>query len=310
MGKTASRKAFGEALSELGDKYKNVVCLDADLSKSTMSILFKNKYPERFFEMGIQEANMIGAATGMSFSGKIPFICSFAAFLTGRFDQIRISIAYANANVKLIGTHCGVGIGEDGYSQMGLEDLSIMRTLPNMVVLQPADAKETKEMIEWAIKHEGPVYLRLTRQGLKDMNMDKFERPGIFPELKKGQKVAFLACGGLLEYALEAAHNISKEGKIDPAVFNANCLNPIDNAFMSMLANNFDEFIVFEDHTVNGGTGGMVAEWMSENANRPKRVRRYGIKNIFGESGTPEDLYKFHGFTTPDIEKFVKKYLT
>ncbi|MCK5072462.1 MAG: transketolase family protein [Bacteriovoracaceae bacterium] len=309
MSKIATRKSFGKALEELGDKYPEVVCLDADLSKSTQSQLFAKKYPDRFFEMGIQEANMIGCATGMAFAGKIPFICSFSAFLTGRYDQIRISVGYADANVKLIGTHSGVGIGEDGYSQMGLEDLALMRTLPNMVVLQPADDKETREMIEWAINHKGPVYFRLTRHGLKEMNMDKFEKPGIYPQLKEGEKIAFLASGGLLEYAFDAAKNLQNSGKINPAVYNANCANPLDNAFMSMLAENYQEFVVFEDHTVTGGIGSAISEWMSEFAVTPKRVRRYGVMNVYGESGTPEDLYKKHGFTTEAICEYAQKNL-
>jgi transketolase len=147
---------------------------------------FAKKYPERFFEMGIQEANMIGVAAGLSFAGKIPFICSFAAFITGRYDQIRMSIGYSNANVKIIGTHSGVGIGEDGHSQMGLEDVSLMRAIPNMVVLQPGDHEETNHMMEWAINHSGPVYLRLTRQDLKQFHIKKFT-PGIFPLISQGE---------------------------------------------------------------------------------------------------------------------------
>lgn len=302
MSKIASRQSFGDALVTLGEKNKNIVCFDADLSKSTMSMLFAKKFPERFYEMGIQEANMIGAAAGMSFMGKIPFICSFGAFLTGRYDQIRMSIGYANANVKLIGTHSGVGIGEDGHSQMGLEDLALMRAIPNMVVLQPADDKETKEMMEWAVKHQGPVYFRLTRQGLKSYPMPAFT-PGIFPEIKTGKDIAFLGTAGLLEAAHEAALELKAQGKMDPSVYNASTVRPLNNQFMKNLANKYRKIVVFEDHSVDGGTGSAICEWIAENAENHVQVYRYGVRDAFGESGTPEALYHKFGFTKEGILK-------
>lgn len=302
MSKIASRQSFGDALVTLGEKNKNIVCFDADLSKSTMSMMFAKKFPERFYEMGIQEANMIGAAAGMSFMGKIPFICSFGAFLTGRFDQIRMSIGYANANVKLIGTHSGVGIGEDGHSQMGLEDLALMRSIPNMVVLQPGDDKETKEMMEWAVNHQGPVYFRLTRQGLKSYPMPAFI-PGVFPEIKNGSQVAFLGTAGLLEAAYEAAIELKKHGNLDPAVYNASTVRPLNNQFMKNLANKYRKIVVFEDHSVDGGTGSAICEWIAENAENHVQVYRYGVRDAFGESGTPEALYHKFGFTKEGILK-------
>ena len=166
----ATRNSFGEAVAKLGEEFKDIVVLDADLSKSTKSESFSKKYPERFFQMGIQEANMIGVAAGLAFAGKIPFLCSFGAFLTGRFDTIRVTIGYADANVRIVGTHSGIGIGEDGYSQMALEDLACMRTLPNMAVLQPADDIEAKAMIRYLIDHKGPAYIRLTRQNVVDVH--------------------------------------------------------------------------------------------------------------------------------------------
>ncbi len=296
----ATRKSFGEALAQLGEKYSNVVCFDADLSKSTMSALFAKKYPTRFFEMGIQEANMIGTAAGISFTGKIPFICSFAAFLTGRFDQIRMSIGYAQANVKLIGTHCGVAIGEDGHSQMGLEDIALMRSIPGMVVLQPADDKETHECIEWAIKHIGPVYIRLTRQEVKPFNLDSF-KPGIFQKVVDGEKVAFLSTGGMLEEVATAATILKSKGVMSPAVYNMSTVKPLDSKFMGELAKKFDEFVVFEDHTTMGGSGSAIAEWISESAQTPRRVKRYGVRDQFGESGTPQELLEKHGLVAQRI---------
>ncbi len=300
MSKIATRKSFGNALLELGKKHPEIACSEADLSKSTQSGIFAKEFPDRFFEMGIQEANMIGAAAGISFTGKIPFICSFGAFLTGRYDQIRMSVGYANSYVKLIGTHCGVGIGEDGHSQMGLEDIALMRAIPNMVVLQPGTDKETKEMMEWAIKHNGPVYFRLTRQGLYQYDMDSF-RPGIYPNLINGERVAFLANGGLLEAAYEAAKELKAKSIMGPSVYNASSAKPIDLNFIKTLCEKYDSIYVFEDHTILGGTGTAIAELVAQYSNRHVKVIRYGVKDVFGESGTPDDLYEHHGFTKDAI---------
>lgn len=303
----ATRQAFGRALAELGERYPQIVCYDADLSKSTGSHLFAQKYPHRFFEMGIQEANMIGAAAGISFTGKIPFICSFGAFLTGRYDQIRMSIAYSQANVKLIGTHCGVGIGEDGHSQMGLEDISLMRALPSMVVLQPSTAKECYQMVEWAIKKEGPVYLRLTRQKLKEFSLAPFHSPGAYPLLKKGKDIAFLAVGGLLEAAAAAAEDLKAQGLKDPAVYNCSSAKPLDSATMNELCENFHTLYVFEDHSIIGGTSSALAEWVARYSPRHVKVVPYGIQDTFGESGTPKALYSKHGFTPEKIIQMVQE---
>jgi transketolase len=302
----ATRKAFGMALAKLGEKYPEVVCFDADLAKSTMSGLFAEKYPDRFIEMGIQEANMIGTAAGMSFAGKTPFICSFGAFVTGRFDQIRMSIGYSQANVKIIGTHSGVAIGEDGHSQMGLEDLALMRSIPGMVVLQPATAKETEEMIEWAINHKGPVYLRLTRQGVEDIEMDPFKL-SIYPQIREGEKVVFLGTGGILNACLEAANELAEKNIMNPSVFNAHTVKPLNSDFMRKLSQNYQTIVVFEDHSTLGGTGSAIAEWMSEYADTPRRVIRYGIKDVFGESGTPNDLLEKHGLTKEKIVEYFSK---
>ncbi len=307
MKKEATRKSFGNALAELGEKYQNVVCLDADLAKSTQSQIFAKKYPNRFFEMGIQEANMIGCAAGLSFAGKIPFLCSFAAFVTGRFDQIRMSISYSEANVKIVGTHCGVGIGEDGHSQMGLEDIALMRTLPNMTVLQPMDAKETFEMIEWSIQHNGPVYLRLTRQGLKQYNHKDSFVVGKHPQIRSGEKVAFLANGGLLEMTENAAQIISDKSSISPSVYNSSTAKPLDKTYMNNLLKSYDKLVVFEDHNVIGGTGTSVIEWMMENSENLVKIHRYGVQDQFGESGSPAGLYEKHGFTAEKIVQRLEK---
>lgn len=299
--KIATRKSFGKALENLGEKYPQVVCFDADLSKSTMSCMFAEKYPHRFFEMGIQEANMIGAAAGMSFTGKVPFICSFAAFITGRFDQIRMSIGYSQANVKIIGTHAGVGIGEDGHSQMGLEDIALMRSIPNMTVLQPATDKETHEMIEWAINHNGPVYIRLTRQGLTQFEQSSFNL-GSIPKIMDGENIAFIGSGGLLEICHEAALELHESGNKKPAVYNGSSIKPISESELKHICENFTDIYVFEDHSKIGGLGSVVCEFAAENASKAK-IHRYAVNDIFGESGTPEQLYKRHHFTKEDIIK-------
>ena len=217
MGSKATRQAFGEALAKLGESHPEIVVLDADLAKSTKSELFMKKFPNRFFEMGIAEANMIGTAAGLSFTGKLPFLCSFGAFLTGRYDTIRLSVSYANANVRLIGTHSGVGIGDDGHSQMGLEDVALMRALPQMGVFQPMDARETELLMDYLVKEwKGPAYLRLTRQNLPDLYPAGAEfKPGKLMQIRKTPSkpdVAAIATGATVIEAVNAAEELAKQG--------------------------------------------------------------------------------------------------
>ncbi|RYZ98367.1 MAG: transketolase family protein, partial [Proteobacteria bacterium] len=193
----ATRQAFGESLAKLGEKHAHIVVLDADLAKSTKSELFAKKFPNRFFEMGISEANMIGVGAGLALEGKVPFICSFGAFVTGRFDQIRMSVSYSEANVRIVGTHAGVAIGEDGHSQMALEDVACLRTLPKMTVLQPADDIETAAMVEELITHPFPAYLRLTRQNVPRVHKEgTVFKIGKIQPIKAGKDVLVLATGG------------------------------------------------------------------------------------------------------------------
>ncbi|MGC9328761.1 MAG: transketolase family protein, partial [Candidatus Hinthialibacter sp.] len=228
MATKATRQAFGEALVDVGAHFPNVVVMDADLSKSTMSCLFAEKYPDRFFELGIAEANMIGAGAGMALAGKIPFVCSFACFITGRFDTIRMSVGYTQSNVKIIGTHAGVGIGEDGHSQMGLEDIALMRTIPGMIVIQPADERETKQAVQFAAAHNGPVYIRLTRQKLPDVNTDDYTfECGKGVLLADGSDMTIFATGGTVHHALKAKELLSKQG-VDARIVNISTLKPMD----------------------------------------------------------------------------------
>lgn len=308
MAGKATRASFGEALAEAGQEFKNLVVLDADLSKSTKSEAFAKKFPERFFQMGISEANMIGVAAGLSFSGKIPFLCSFGCFLTGRFDTIRVSVGYSHANVRLVGTHAGIGIGEDGYSQMALEDIGCMRTLPGMAVLQPADDIETKKMVQYLMKHEGPVYLRLTRQNLDAVNKPDYEfQFGRAVELKSGKDAFVFATGGVTANSLFAAQALEKEG-FSVGVVNVHTIKPLDVETVLRCAKSVKQVFTAEDHNVIGGLGSAVAEVMSQ-AGLPTRLTRLGVQDTYGESGSPEGLYEKHGLNSNGLARSMKATL-
>lgn len=286
----ASRQSFGEALAEIGGQNQNIVALDADLSKSTMSGMFAEKYPDRFFEMGIQEANMIGYAAGLALEGKIPFICSFACFLTGRFDTIRISVGYNRANVKMIGTHAGIGIGEDGHSQMGLEDIALMRSIPGITVIQPADDIETKQAIAFAAEHKGPVYIRLTRQKLDDVHDSSFKfQIGKADVVADGSDMTIFATGGTVGPAVQAKEKLQAQG-INARIVNIASIKPIDEDLIKKCAEETKCLFTVEDHTVMGGMGSAVAEVVSEVS--PVPLKRWGILDEFGQSGKGPDLYK------------------
>jgi len=306
MPAKATRVSFGEALEELGERNPDIVVLDADLSKSTMSIKFAKKFPDRFFEMGIAEQNMIGTAAGLALAGKIPFACSFACFLIGRYETIRMSVAYTNANVKLVGTHAGIGIGEDGYSQMGLEDIALMRALPNVSVVQPCDDIETKQAVEYIASHEGPVFLRLTRQPLEEVNPPgyKFEF-GKGVVLKDGKDVTIFATGGVVFNSLLAAEQLEKEG-ISARVVNIHTIKPIDEELVIKCAVETGKIVTVEDHNIVGGLGSAVMEVLSENY--PVRVKRVGIRK-FGESGNPKALYEKYGLDPAGIAQAVREVL-
>ncbi len=306
MPAKATRVSFGEALEELGEKNPNIVVLDADLSRSTMSIKFAKKFPDRFFEMGIAEQNMIGTAAGLALAGKIPFACSFACFLIGRYETIRISVAYTNANVKLVGTHAGIGIGEDGYSQMGLEDIALMRALPNVSIVQPCDDIETKQAVKYIAEHEGPVFLRLTRQPLENVNHAgyKFEF-GKGVVLRDGKDVTIFATGGVVFNSLLAAEELEKDG-ISARVVNIHTIKPIDEELIIKCAKETGRIVTVEDHNIVGGLGSAVMEVLSENY--PVKVKRIGIVK-FGESGDPKALYEKHGLDPKGIARAVRKFL-
>lgn len=312
MSTKATRQAFGEAIVRIGEKNHNIVVMDADLGKSTMTGQFASKFHERYFEVGIAEHNLIGTAAGLALGGKIPFATSFACFLTGRYETIRVSVAYSNANVKLIGTHAGVGIGEDGNSQMGLEDLALLRSLPNFMILQPADDRETQQMVEWAAAVQGPVYMRLTRQKVADVHDDsykfQFGKADILKKSKMGNskaKLAVFATGGTVYNTLKAAEELEKEGA-EIAVVNIHTIKPIDEACIIELARQYPKFVTIEDHYVIGGLGSAVSEVLAS-AGLPTKLLRHGV-TTFGESGHPDELYEKFGFSIPKIKQVLLKH--
>jgi len=306
MAAKASRAAFGEALLELAARDPSIVTLDADLSKSTMTAKFAKTYPERGFNLGIAESNMVGVGAGLALTGRIPFVCSFACFVVGRFETIRISVAYTNANVKIVGTHAGIAIGEDGYSQMGLEDIACLRALPNMTIIQPADEAETRQAVAYAVEHQGPVYLRLTRQNLEPVcPADYHFQLGRWLTLRPGSDVTVIASGGPVFNALEAARKLEADG-ISAEVINAASIKPLDEDTLVRSASKTRHVVTVEDHSIHGGLGGAVAEALAEVL--PTPVKRLGVVG-FGESGDAKSLYAKHGLDPAGIAGSVKKFL-
>ncbi len=313
MSGKATRQAFGESLAKLGETHREIVVLDADLAKSTKSELFAKKFPERFFEMGIAEANMIGAASGLAFAGKLPFLCSFGCFLTGRYDTIRLSVAYSQANVRLVGTHAGVGIGDDGHSQMGLEDVTLMRALPTMGVFQPMDARETELVMDYLVKEwKGPAYLRLTRQNLPDLYpQGAVFRPGKLMSIRQidssRTQVALIGTGAGTAEAMKAAQLLSERG-IEAQVWNAHSLKPFDEEGIRQMAPGLKLIATVEDHSVIGGLGSCVAEALSQLPQHPPLVK-FGVQDLFGQSGEGEELFELYGLSGRKVAEGVERAL-
>jgi transketolase len=306
MAGKASRAAFGEALLELGARDPRIVTLDADLSKSTMTVKFAKTHPDHAFNLGIAESNMIGVGAGLALTGKIPFVCSFACFVVGRFETIRISVAYTNANVKIVGTHSGIAIGEDGYSQMGLEDIACLRALPNLPIIQPADELETKQAVAFAVEHNGPLYLRLTRQNLEPVCPPGYRfQLGRWLTLRPGSDVTLIASGGTVFNALEAAKKLDAEG-ISAEVINAASIKPLDEDMLVASAAKTKHVVTIEDHSIHGGLGGAVAEALAEVL--PTPVKRLGVTG-FGESGDAKALYAKHGLDPAGLVSSITKFL-
>ncbi|MBO5428484.1 MAG: transketolase family protein [Peptococcaceae bacterium] len=300
MASIATRDAYGEALAELGAVNENIVVLEADLSKSTKTSDFKKVYPERHFNMGIAEQNMLGVAAGFAAAGKIPFASSFAVFATGRaYDQIRNSIAYPNLNVKIAATHAGLTVGEDGGSHQMLEDIALMRALPNMTVIVPADGIETKQAVKAAADYEGPVYIRMGRPKvpvLFDENYTFEIGKGVV--LKEGTDVTLVGTGIMVSKAVEAAELLAAEG-ISAAVVNISTIKPLDAELIIAQAQKTGAIVTCEEHNIYGGLGSAVAEVLVENC--PVPMARVGVADKFGESGLPDELLEKYGLTAANI---------
>lgn len=293
-GARSTREAFGEALVRIGERRPEVVALDGDVATSVMTAEFGKRFPDRYFQLGIAESNMVGVAAGLAMAGKVPFCASFACFVTGRFETIRMSIGYNRTNVRVVGTHVGVGIGPDGHSQMGLEDVSLMRTIPNMAVIQPATGIETEAAVEYLTEHVGPVYIRLTRQKLPELYDDDYRFEfGKGVVLREGGDVAIVAAGAAVHEALGAADLLAAEG-LEATVVNVHTIQPLDDALLAEVAERCGRLVTVEDHTPVGGLGGAVCESLA--ASRPTPVRRIGVEG-FGESGDPDELYDRFGLS-------------
>jgi len=308
--KIATREIYGKSLAEFGEIYKNIVVLDADLSEATKTIYFKNKFPDRFFDCGIAENNMFDVAAGLSTTGKIPFVSTFAMFAAGRsFEQIRNSIGYPHLNVKIGATHAGITVGEDGATHQCNEDLALMRTIPGMVVINPSDPIEARAAVEAAILHTGPVYLRFGRYAvstINDNNSYKFEiGKGI--TLCEGKDVTIIATGIMVEQALIAKNMLSDEG-ISASVINIHTLKPIDKDLIISSAQQTGAVVTSEEHSIIGGLGSAVAEVLSENC--PVPVIRHGVEDTFGKSAPAKELLEYFNLNANGIVEKAKLALS
>lgn len=304
----ATREAYGEALKKLAASNPNIVVLDADLSGSTKTSEFKKVSPERFFNVGIAEQNLIGTAAGLSLAGKIPFASSFAMFAAGRaFEIIRNTVAYPALNVKIAATHAGLTVGEDGGSHQAIEDISLMRSIPNMTVINPADSKEAEQTVLKAAEFVGPVYIRLGRMAVEDVYDDSYEfELGKGVLLKDGKDVSIIATGLMVQEALKAADALKEEG-IDARVINIHTIKPIDRDIIIKAAKETKLIVTAEEHSIIGGLGSAVLEVLSDEC--PVPVKRVGVLDTFGESGKPSELLEKYKLTAEEIINQTKEIL-
>lgn len=303
----STRDGFGKGLLELGKMNKDVIALSADLTNSVRIHWFQKEFPDRFFCFGVAEQNMMGAAAGFALSGKIPFACTFGVFAAGRaWDQIRISIDYMNLDVKIIGTHAGISVGEDGYTHQALEEITLMRVLPNMTMIIPCDSVEARKATIEAARWKGPVYIRLGRNAspIITEESEKFEiGKGVL--IKGGKDVTIVACGQMLHEAIKAADILSKQ-KIDARVINLHTVKPVDEKILIKAAKETGAVVTVEEHSLYGGLGSVVSEVLSQNY--PVPVKMIGTKECT-QSGTPEELFKCYNLLAEDIVKTVKSVL-
>ncbi len=304
--KESTRVEYGKTLAKLGAEYPDIVVLDADLSGSTQTKHFAQVFKDRFFNMGIAEQDLMGTAAGLALGGKIPFASTFAMFATGRaWEQIRQTIAYGNLNVKIVASHGGITVGEDGGSHQAIEDLALMRILPNLVVLVPADGPETRAMTRWAAAYHGPVYIRTGRMSLPVIYDDNYRfELGKGSVLRDGSDVTLMAIGVMVHAALEAADLLAREG-INARVVNLSCLKPLDWELVVDCARETGAIVTAEEHMVTGGLGAAVCEILSEHY--PVPVNRIGLRDTFGISGKPDLLLQHYGLTAADVANAARK---
>ena len=305
MGKIATREAYGHTLAKLICENENIVVLDADLTKSTKTNEAKKSCPERHFNIGIAEANMMSIAAGLAASGKIVYASSFAMFATGRaFEQVRNSICYPNLNVKICATHAGITLGEDGASHQSVEDIALMRVVPNMQVIQPCDGKETEEVIRAVANIQGPVYVRLGRSSVDDVHDDTYQfHFGKGEVLRTGKDVAIFATGLMVQESLKAAEELKQEG-IDCAVINMATIKPIDKELIVEMAKTHQYLVSCEEHSIMAGFGSAIAEVLV--SEYPARLEMIGLNDTFGESGKPRELLEKYGLGSDSIIKRIK----
>lgn len=306
--KRATRESYGSALVELGKKREDIVVFEADLSKATKSEKFRQAYPDRHFNVGIAEQNMVGMAAGIASTGKVPFATTFAVFAAGRaFEVIRNSVCYPKANVKIAATHAGITVGPDGGSHQAIEDLALMSSLPNMIVLSPADDIEACKCVKAAAEVNSPVYLRFGRIPLDDIYTDEYDfKIGKGSELVKGDDVTIIATGIMVHKALKAAEELKHEG-INARVINMATIKPIDEEIIIKAAKETKGIVTVEEHSIIGGLGDRVSAVVCENY--PTVVKKIGVKDVFGESGSPDALLEKHGLTVDNIKETVRKIM-
>jgi len=306
--KQSLREAYGNTLVIQGQKNKDIVVLDADLSKSTMSTYFENEFPDRFFEMGIAEQNMVSVAVGLYLTGKVAFCNSFSVFITGRaYDQVRVGLALAKSNVKIVGSSAGLSDYDDGATHQSVEDISIMRSLPNMNVIVPCDAVETKKMTEYLCKNSGPVFMRIAKADLPVAFKEDWDYEiGNIYEMKKGIDICILTYGVMLHKSLEAAEHLNKEG-IDIGVYNISTIKPLNIEKLNEIINKYNKILIVEEHSIIGGLGSAVLE--SPKRNKEKDFKHIGINDVFGRSSCNyDDLLDHYGLSVKNIVNTIKEY--
>lgn len=301
----ATREAYGNTLAELKDN-ENVVVLEADLGHATKSLKFKEVCPQRFFNMGIAEADMIGTAAGLAACGKVPFASTFSVFATGRaFDQVRNSVCYPNLNVKIVGTHAGITVGEDGGTHQAIEDIALMRSLPNMSIVVPSDDVETRAAVLAAAAYKGPMYLRMARVASPTYHNDSYVFTlGKGEIIREGSDLTIIACGLMVMKAMEAAEQLAKEG-VSVRVINMHTIKPLDHKLVIESAEKTGKIITVEEANILGGLGSAVCETVSEYC--PVPVKRIGVRDIFGKSGNPDKLLQEYGLTAEHIIEEARK---